>query len=114
MIPKYDSEKVQKLLKYDLKITHKRALLVYGCSSLSGYLVQDNVTIEGLVIHDLVFAVVTNELAKTFLYSPCNGLIGTAIDGVVPTFYKIGFQDLVDFVVFSFSAWLAMPYFKNL
>ncbi|KNC33168.1 hypothetical protein FF38_03632 [Lucilia cuprina] len=81
---------------------------IYGCSSLSGYLVQDNVTIEGLVIHDLVFAVVTNELAKTFLYSPCNGLIGTAIDGVVPTFYKIGFQDLVDFVVFSFSAWLAM------
>ncbi|XP_023294530.2 lysosomal aspartic protease-like [Lucilia cuprina] len=79
----------------------------YGSGSLSGYLVQDTVTIEGLTIQDQVFAAATNEPGETFVYSPFDGLIGMAfqsiaVDGVVPPFYNMILQDLVDTEVFSF------------
>ncbi|KAM7351884.1 lysosomal aspartic protease-like [Cochliomyia hominivorax] len=79
----------------------------YGSGSLSGYLVQDTVNIEGLEIKNQVFAAATNEPGETFVNARFDGLMGMAfqsiaVDNVVPPFYNLVKQHLVDNEVFSF------------
>lgn len=79
----------------------------YGSGSLSGYLVQDSVTIEGLTIQDQVFAVATSEPGSTFTDSPFDGILGMGYqsisqDNVVPPFYNMVSQGLISDNLFSF------------
>uniref|UniRef100_A0A1I8N7D2 Peptidase A1 domain-containing protein n=1 Tax=Musca domestica TaxID=7370 RepID=A0A1I8N7D2_MUSDO len=81
--------------------------IAYGSGSLSGYLVQDTVTVEGLTIKNQVFAAATNEPGNSFTYSPFDGILGMgykgiAQDNVVPPFYNMYSQGLVDADVFAF------------
>ncbi|XP_073825757.1 lysosomal aspartic protease-like [Musca autumnalis] len=81
--------------------------IAYGSGSLSGYLVQDTVTVEGLAIQNQVFAAATNEPGNSFTYSPFDGILGMgyqgiAQDNVVPPFYNMYSQGLVDADVFAF------------
>ena len=81
--------------------------IAYGSGSLSGYLVQDTVTVEGLAIQNQVFAAATNEPGTTFTYSPFDGILGMGYqtisqDNVVPPFYNMYSQGLVDTNLFSF------------
>lgn len=79
----------------------------YGSGSLSGYLVQDTVTIQGMAIQNQTFAAATNEPGASFVYQPFDGLIGMAfkdiaVDYVTPPFYNLISQHLLDSHVFSF------------
>lgn len=79
----------------------------YGSGSLSGYLVEDDVDVEGLKIKKQVFAVATSEPGDTFVYSPFDGIMGMgfkaiAVDDVTPPWYNMIDQRLVDNKVFSF------------
>ncbi|XP_065355820.1 lysosomal aspartic protease-like [Calliphora vicina] len=81
--------------------------IAYGSGSLSGYLVEDTVSVEGLAIQSQVFAAATNEPGNTFTYSPFDGILGMgyqtiAQDNVVPPFYNMFSQGLVDTNLFSF------------
>ncbi|XP_065356769.1 lysosomal aspartic protease-like [Calliphora vicina] len=81
--------------------------IAYGSGSLSGYLVEDTVTVEGLAITNQVFAAATNEPGTTFTYSPFDGILGMGYqaisqDNVVPPFYNMYSQGLVDTNLFSF------------
>ncbi|XP_061387519.1 lysosomal aspartic protease-like [Musca vetustissima] len=79
----------------------------YGSGSLSGYLVQDTVNVEGLEIKNQVFAAATSEPGDTFVYSPFDGLMGMgfkaiSVDDVTPPWYNMIHQGLVTDKVFSF------------
>ncbi|XP_005187125.2 lysosomal aspartic protease [Musca domestica] len=79
----------------------------YGTGSLTGYLLQDTVTVEGLTIQNQVFAGATNEPGNTFTDAPFDGILGMgfaniAQDNVVPPFYNMYSQGLVDANMFSF------------
>ncbi|XP_073822206.1 lysosomal aspartic protease-like [Musca autumnalis] len=81
--------------------------IAYGSGSLSGYLVEDTVTIEGLEIKKQVFAAATDEPGDTFAYAPFDGLMGMAykeiaVDDVTPPWYNMISQGLVKDKVFSF------------
>ena len=81
--------------------------IYYGSGSLSGYLVQDTVTIQGMAIQNQVFAAATNEPGWSFVFEPFDGLMGMAfkeiaVDDVTPPFYNLISQHLLDSHVFSF------------
>uniref|UniRef100_A0A1I8N4U4 Uncharacterized protein n=1 Tax=Musca domestica TaxID=7370 RepID=A0A1I8N4U4_MUSDO len=79
----------------------------YGSGSLSGYLVEDTVDVEGLKIKKQVFAAATNEPGETFVYAPFDGIMGMgfksiAVDAVTPPWYNMISQHLISEKVFSF------------
>ncbi|XP_005187126.2 lysosomal aspartic protease-like [Musca domestica] len=79
----------------------------YGSGSLSGYLVQDTVNVDGLQIENQVFAAATSEPGDTFVYAPFDGIMGMgfkaiAVDDVTPPWYNMIHQGLVTNKVFSF------------
>ncbi|XP_005187123.1 lysosomal aspartic protease [Musca domestica] len=79
----------------------------YGTGSLSGYLFLDSVTIQGLTIQNQIFAGATSEPGNTFTDALFDGILGMAFaniaqDGVVPPFYNMYFQGLLDAPIFSF------------
>ncbi|XP_073825756.1 lysosomal aspartic protease-like [Musca autumnalis] len=81
--------------------------IVYGTGSLTGYLLQDTVTVEGLTIENQVFAGATSEPGNTFTDAPFDGILGMAFaniaqDQVVPPFYNMYSQGLLDANLFSF------------
>ncbi|XP_058980600.1 lysosomal aspartic protease-like [Musca domestica] len=79
----------------------------YGSGSMSGFLSQDVVTVEGLAIKNQVFAEAMNEPGNSFTDSNFDGIFGMAYqslaeDNVVPPFYNMYSQGLVDANMFSF------------
>ncbi|XP_013109286.1 lysosomal aspartic protease [Stomoxys calcitrans] len=79
----------------------------YGSGSMSGFLSQDDVTVAGLTIKNQVFAEAMNEPGNSFTNANFDGILGMAYqtlaeDDVVPPFYNMFSQGLVDADMFSF------------
>lgn len=79
----------------------------YGSGSLSGFVSQDDVTIGDLTIKGQDFAEATNEPGLAFAFGRFDGILGLGYDrisvnGIVPPFYQLVNQKLIDEPVFSF------------
>ncbi|XP_065357720.1 lysosomal aspartic protease-like [Calliphora vicina] len=98
----YNHEKSSTYVKNGRPIT-----IQYGSGSMSGFLSQDIVTLEGLEIKHQVFGEATNEPGNSFTYANFDGIFGMAYrslaeDSVEPPFNNMFAQGLVDSDVFSF------------
>jgi saccharopepsin len=79
----------------------------YGSGSLSGYVSQDTMTIGDLKIKDQIFAEATEEPGLAFAFGRFDGILGLGFDTIsvnkiVPPFYSMIDQGLLDEPVFAF------------
>lgn len=79
----------------------------YGSGSLSGFVSQDTVSIGDITIKGQDFAEATSEPGLAFAFGRFDGILGLGYDrisvnGIVPPFYKMVEQKLVDEPVFAF------------
>lgn len=79
----------------------------YGSGSLSGFVSQDTVTIGDLVVKEQDFAEATAEPGLAFAFGRFDGIMGLGYDTIsvnkiVPPFYKMIDQGLLDEPVFAF------------
>ncbi|KAK0625269.1 vacuolar protease A precursor [Bombardia bombarda] len=79
----------------------------YGSGSLSGFVSQDTMSIGDITIKGQDFAEATNEPGLAFAFGRFDGILGLgydtiAVNGMVPPFYKMVEQKLVDEPVFAF------------
>lgn len=79
----------------------------YGSGSLSGFVSQDLLTIGGLQIKKQDFAEATNEPGLAFAFGRFDGILGLgyntiSVNGIVPPFYNMLDQGLLDQGVFAF------------
>ena len=79
----------------------------YGSGSLSGFVSQDNLKIGDLSIKRQDFAEATSEPGLAFAFGRFDGILGLGYDAIsvnkiVPPFYNMLNQKLIDEPVFSF------------
>ncbi|KAI2631127.1 aspartic peptidase domain-containing protein [Xylaria nigripes] len=79
----------------------------YGSGSLSGFVSQDVVTVGDLKIKGQDFAEATSEPGLAFAFGRFDGILGMgfdrlSVDGIVPPFYQMVNQKLIDEPVFAF------------
>ncbi|KAK4032754.1 vacuolar protease [Parachaetomium inaequale] len=79
----------------------------YGSGSLSGFVSQDTMTIGDITIKGQDFAEATSEPGLAFAFGRFDGILGLGYDtisvnGIVPPFYKMLEQKLIDEPVFAF------------
>ncbi|KAI0475487.1 vacuolar protease A [Xylariaceae sp. FL0804] len=79
----------------------------YGSGSLSGFVSQDTVTVGDLEIKSQDFAEATSEPGLAFAFGRFDGILGMgfnrlSVNGIVPPFYKMVDQKLIDEPVFAF------------
>jgi len=79
----------------------------YGSGSLSGYVSTDQLTIGDLIVKNQDFAEATSEPGLAFAFGRFDGILGLGYDTIsvnkmVPPFYKLIEQKLIDKPVFGF------------
>jgi saccharopepsin len=79
----------------------------YGSGSLSGFVSQDTVTIGDITVKGQDFAEATSEPGLAFAFGRFDGILGLGYDTIsvnhiVPPFYKMVEQKLIDEPVFAF------------
>jgi len=79
----------------------------YGSGSLSGFVSQDTMTIGDLQVKNQVFAEATEEPGLAFAFGRFDGILGLGYDTIsvnkiVPPFYEMVNQGLLDDPVFAF------------
>lgn len=79
----------------------------YGSGSLTGFVSQDTVSIGDLKIKNQLFAEATEEPGLAFAFGRFDGILGLGYDTIsvnriVPPFYSLIDQDLIDEPVFAF------------
>jgi saccharopepsin len=79
----------------------------YGSGSLSGFISNDVFSIGDLKVKDQDFAEATNEPGLAFAFGRFDGILGLGYDslsvnGIVPPFYQMVNQELLDEPVFAF------------
>ncbi|CAD7000162.1 unnamed protein product [Ceratitis capitata] len=89
------------------QVNNQSFAIQYGTGNLTGYLAMDTVNVSGLIITNQTFAIATSEPGDTFVDSAFDGILGMAfqqiaVDNVVPPFYNMYTQGLIDSPVFAF------------
>jgi saccharopepsin len=79
----------------------------YGSGSLTGFVSQDTMTIGDVTVHKQDFAEATSEPGLAFAFGRFDGILGLgynsiSVNQIVPPFYKMIEQGLVDEPVFAF------------
>jgi len=79
----------------------------YGSGELSGFVSQDTLTIGDLTVKDQIFAEATEEPGLAFAFGRFDGILGLGYDTIsvnkiVPPFYEMINQGLLDEPVFAF------------
>jgi len=79
----------------------------YGSGSMEGYVSEDTLAVGGMALKEVSFAEATSEPGTAFLYGKFDGILGLAlrdisVNHIVPPFYQMVDQGLVEEPVFSF------------